>query len=1099
MDDQKWVRFCGFELKWADENRLQVAQPSYTRDLLQRHGVKNKKAVPMSKIEVPEALEETVTAEEIRAAQALTGELLWLAVRSRPDISFAVAQIGRQVSKRPRWAVQVGQGILEYLAGTPDLGLMYEGRQGDRGPEGNLPIPRHEKLIESFSDISFTPQGERSLQGILTCVGGAPLLWEATRQAFATLSTAESELVGYVEAMVMIQSVEALLQVIYGSQQFEKVLYGDNTSAISILQQPDGPWRTRHLRLRSNCLKEKLRSEKGDWKIRHLKGTELIADYLTKPIVAKGAWERFWNFLGTHKSRCDPVAEDEPLRNTEVGDREPENQDFLPDVVAGAELEWRETETADELKVKAATVVSSLKKWVNVPIVGEVTEKVKAFVAVVFTLVVISLVVRLKRLENPDWPGLDQQSLDELSSILEALGTLEEMINEEKQTRAIGRQDFQEVREDEPTLRKVEVVPRENEPGSTQGLTPENPEGTKVLGRETPKSFGLGTQKGWGNSKPSFDAFGNSVASTERGGAAEPCSEALLFVVSGSNHCPEGCPGSFRACALRLRDAMASTASGGAGGDEPDEGWPDKSWVKGAYEPEPSKKKKKKGKGHRNEDEEEPAEDQLEPLKKAKREEPTPVAAPAEAHSEPSADPDDDWGKWRAGGKDKEPTEPTEAPEAAPGTPVVILGEAVPTTPPLYPLVDAAEHGSFRPPEPKNPPRTSSTTSSMATDAGPATAAGPATDDGPSSSRSSMNLPGHLVSYSVRGFGRRTVEWGYYTPEGEPMVIVPSSPDRSEELEERTGDPAGSTEEPEEEVPPEDPSEKEQPEDRSDKDREKKEKKKKKEEEIERLPVIERGPRDPPPDPPAPALKLAALRMPCSIGRDEGHGRRQQEEESQADEENPWERAEFQQPPSGKKDGWAPQLKGWVMRKHGTLRERRFHPLHRGVPFDPNCLEALRVTVAFGQDGRRTIHRDRWSDGPRDLFPTKESWRGFTFFKLKNLEGNQDGIGQVPRYHAGEDGPLPYVPTQEPFGPTTTSSSTSNAAAEPSSSTSNAAAEPSSSTAAAAASGAALRWGYRRGDAAERGRVVVQAGSQTPQPPANVEETSGEWSVIEEV
>ncbi|CAL1157000.1 unnamed protein product [Cladocopium goreaui] len=710
---------------------------------------------------------------------------------------------------------EVGQGILEYLAGTPDLGLMYEGRQGDRGPEGNLPIPR----------------------------------------------------------------------------------------------------------------------------------------------------------------------------NTEVGDREPENQDFLPDVVAGAELEWRETETADELRVKAATVVSSLKKWVNVPIVGEVTEKVKAFVAVVFTLVVMSLVVRLKRLENPDWPGLNQQSLDDLSSILEALGTLDEMINEEKQARAIGRQDFQ-----------------------------------------------------------------------------------------------EGCPGSFRACALRLCDAMASTTGDGAGGDEPDEDRPDKSWVKGDYEPEPSKKKKKKkkkGKGHRHEGEGETAEDQLESFKRAKKEEPIPVAVPAETRSEPSADTEDDWGKWRGNRGDREPTEAPEAPEAAPGTPVVILGEAVPTTPPLYPLVDAARHGSFRPPEPKNPPRTSSTAGSTATaagpttdvgpttdagpttdvgpttdagpttDVGPTTDAGPTTDDGPSSSRSSMNLPGHLVSYSARGFGRRTVEWGYYTPEGEPMVIVPASPDRSEEHEEW---------------------------------------KKKKEEEIERLPVIERGPRDPPPDPPAPALKLAALRMPCSTGRDEGHGRRQQGEEGQADEEEPWERAEFQQPPSGKKDGWTPQLRGWVVRKHGTMRERRFHPLHRGVPFDPNGLEALRVTVAFGQDGRRTVHRDRWSDGPRDLFPTKESWRGFTFFKLKSLEGNQDGIGQVPRYHAGEDGPLPYVPTQEPFGPTTTSSSTSNAAAE-----------PSSSTAAAAASGAVLRWGYRRGGAAERGRVVVQAGSQTPRPPANAEETSGEWSVIEEV
>ena len=107
------------------------------------------------------------------------------------------------------------------------------------------------------------------------------------------MSTAESELVGCVEAMIMIQSVEALLQAVHGNS-LRKVLYGDNTSAI--LQQPDGSWRTRHLRLRSNCLKKRLRSDKGNWKIKHLKGTELVADCLTKPIVAKGAWEKFWEF-----------------------------------------------------------------------------------------------------------------------------------------------------------------------------------------------------------------------------------------------------------------------------------------------------------------------------------------------------------------------------------------------------------------------------------------------------------------------------------------------------------------------------------------------------------------------------------------------------------------------------------------------------------------------------------------------------------------------------------------------------------------------------------------------------------------------------------
>lgn len=54
----------------------------------------------------------------------------------------------------------------------------------------------------------------------------------------------------------MTQSVEALLQSMYPEVVFEKVLYGDNQSTLSIIEKPDGPWRTRHLRLRANVLLE---------------------------------------------------------------------------------------------------------------------------------------------------------------------------------------------------------------------------------------------------------------------------------------------------------------------------------------------------------------------------------------------------------------------------------------------------------------------------------------------------------------------------------------------------------------------------------------------------------------------------------------------------------------------------------------------------------------------------------------------------------------------------------------------------------------------------------------------------------------------------
>ena len=193
VDAENWVRFCGLEFRWEDSGRLHVAQPSYTKDLLERHQVTQVRSCPMPKWDVPVEPEEGVTGHEVKAAQAVTGELLWLSVRSRPDVSYSVSLMGRHVSKNPRWVVKVGQWVLEYLAGTPNRGLIYEPCRRDRGPDNNLPIVRHPELIEAYADISFAPQGGRSCQGIVVFYGGGVVQWEATRQPFCAMSTAESD------------------------------------------------------------------------------------------------------------------------------------------------------------------------------------------------------------------------------------------------------------------------------------------------------------------------------------------------------------------------------------------------------------------------------------------------------------------------------------------------------------------------------------------------------------------------------------------------------------------------------------------------------------------------------------------------------------------------------------------------------------------------------------------------------------------------------------------------------------------------------------------------------------------------------------------
>ena len=75
------------------------------------------------------------------------------------------------------------------------------------------------------------------------------------------------------------------------------MLYGDSTAAVGVASKPDGPWRTRHLRLRCNGLREKVQ-QGGMWAIRHIPGAELVADYLTKPITVRARWSQFYSFMG---------------------------------------------------------------------------------------------------------------------------------------------------------------------------------------------------------------------------------------------------------------------------------------------------------------------------------------------------------------------------------------------------------------------------------------------------------------------------------------------------------------------------------------------------------------------------------------------------------------------------------------------------------------------------------------------------------------------------------------------------------------------------------------------------------------------------------
>ena len=93
------MRFCGFELTKV-EHGIRMDQCGYTLEMLKKYEVEQPEGCPLPKISEEETADESFSAQDLRRAQSIVGELLWLSTRTRPDLAFGVGLLGRQVHKK---------------------------------------------------------------------------------------------------------------------------------------------------------------------------------------------------------------------------------------------------------------------------------------------------------------------------------------------------------------------------------------------------------------------------------------------------------------------------------------------------------------------------------------------------------------------------------------------------------------------------------------------------------------------------------------------------------------------------------------------------------------------------------------------------------------------------------------------------------------------------------------------------------------------------------------------------------------------------------------------------------------------------------------
>ena len=268
LNEENPTKFLGVEI-WEFEEGIFVNQEKYLVDVLRRNGQEEgvMSGIPITKDQVQrlEEEDEGKTLEEVRLAQKATGELMWMLTRSRPDLMFALSKMSQSTLKSPKEVLKVAEQTWKYLRRTRKDGLWFKRGGGDK--------------LEVFTDSSYGPGGLDSQGCVVVKFGGDVVMWKSGRQSIPSLSTAESELGEAIEGLTMGDSIDVLIQEM-SEGSYEKTIKVDNTAAVSLLSEPAGSWRTRHLRLRAAHLRWRL--GRLDWLVESIPGEEQVADIGTK-------------------------------------------------------------------------------------------------------------------------------------------------------------------------------------------------------------------------------------------------------------------------------------------------------------------------------------------------------------------------------------------------------------------------------------------------------------------------------------------------------------------------------------------------------------------------------------------------------------------------------------------------------------------------------------------------------------------------------------------------------------------------------------------------------------------------------------------------
>jgi len=245
-------QFLGIEIH-RDGTRVSLSQKAYITTILRRFDMEHTHGIstpidPNVKLDLAEDWGEKEL-EDITDYQAVVGSLMYAALPTWPDISYAVAALSRYNSRPFTSHMTAANRVLQYLKSTADFRLHFNGNGIGIGNGNGIGSDINNSLV-GYSDSDWAnDSADRKSQGghVFLANNGGAVSWQSRKQGRIAMSTLEAKFIACSEASRKAKWSLQLQKDIHGKDLPPLQINCDNQGALALITTGILKARTKHI------------------------------------------------------------------------------------------------------------------------------------------------------------------------------------------------------------------------------------------------------------------------------------------------------------------------------------------------------------------------------------------------------------------------------------------------------------------------------------------------------------------------------------------------------------------------------------------------------------------------------------------------------------------------------------------------------------------------------------------------------------------------------------------------------------------------------------------------------------------------------------